>query len=222
MYRSPPDEPRARPDANPAPERISAAGPGGPSSVVEPYGSVETVSREEAGRDARERRWSGSAQASEARSNALGLTSSAFADGGTIPTRYTMDGENLSPPLRWSDPPDETQSFALLCEDLDASAGALVHWLAWNIDPRQRSLPEGYPDDADDRVLRQGQNEFGATGYRGPSQASGAHHRYVFHLYALDTRLPELSLGATRLDFERELEHHVLAEGTLTGVYGHE
>jgi Raf kinase inhibitor-like YbhB/YbcL family protein len=150
---------------------------------------------------------------------AFPLSSPAFAEGGTIPRRHAADDENVSPRLTWSEAPEGTQSFALLCEDPDAPKGVFVHWLAWNIPADQRELPEDLPADAELRSgIRQGQNGYGHVGYGGPRPPPGSAHRYIFRLYALDTQL-ELRAGATRAQFESAIEAHVLGEATLTGKY---
>jgi Raf kinase inhibitor-like YbhB/YbcL family protein len=150
----------------------------------------------------------------------LVLTSSAFADGATIPTRYTADGNNTSPPLAWNDPPDGTKSFALVCEDPDAPAGRFVHWLAWDIKADSRTLKPGVSHTGDaSSGVHQGENGFGAIGYGGPSPPPGRPHRYVFRLYALDDR-PVLEPCATRDELDRAILGHVLAESVLMGKYG--
>jgi Raf kinase inhibitor-like YbhB/YbcL family protein len=147
------------------------------------------------------------------------LSSAAFADGAPIPQRHTADGENVSPHLSWSEPPADTESFALLCDDPDSRSGSFVHWLAWDIEPSQRQLNEGVPASAESSGISQGENGFGQTGYGGPKPPPGSPHRYVFRLLALDTRLG-LQNGAKRDDLERAVEGHVLAEARLTGMYG--
>jgi Raf kinase inhibitor-like YbhB/YbcL family protein len=150
----------------------------------------------------------------------LHITSAAFADGSSIPKRYTADGDDISPPLTWTRGPGATMSFALLCEDPDAPSGTFVHWLLWDIKPDQLELKEAVPATADAYGLRQGENGFGRTGWGGPSPPRGnAPHRYVFRIYALDTKL-DLLPGAARVDFDRAISGHVLAEGTLIGMYG--
>jgi len=149
------------------------------------------------------------------------LSSAAFADGAKIPPRHTADGENASPHLSWNGPPAETESFALLCEDLDSRSGNFAHWLAWDIDPSRRELNEDVPASAEkSHGIRQGENGFGQTGYGGPKPPPGTPHRYVFRLWALDTLLG-LGNGASRNELERAVEGHVLAEARLTGTYGH-
>lgn len=141
------------------------------------------------------------------------LTSSAFPAGGRIPARYTCEGEDLSPPLAWSDPPPGTRSLALVVEDPDAPGRTFTHWLAWGIDPVARGLGEG------EAAPREGRNDFGAPGYRGPCPPLGhGPHRYVFRLLALDDDL-DLPPGSGRRDLERAVHGHVLARAELVGLY---
>jgi hypothetical protein len=143
----------------------------------------------------------------------LTLTSSAFANGGRIPPRYACEGENISPPLRWSSPPDETRSLALIVQDPDAPVGTFTHWLGWGIDPEAGGLAEGEPAPVE------GQNDFGEIGYGGPCPPPGhGPHRYVFLLYALDSELG-LPEGASREQFTQALDGHVLARAELVGIY---
>lgn len=146
------------------------------------------------------------------------LSSTAFADGGAIPDRHTAFGDDVSPPLTWGEVPRSTMSLALMVEDLDSPSGYFVHWLAWNIVPEARELGEDAIEPDVGGHIREGLNGFGETGYGGPKPPPGKRHRYVFHLYALDTKL-DLAHGANRADFERAIEGHVLGEGVLTGTY---
>jgi Raf kinase inhibitor-like YbhB/YbcL family protein len=147
------------------------------------------------------------------------LTSSAFADGGRIPDRHTAFGEDVSPTLAWGEVPEATVSLALICDDPDSRSGSFVHWLLWEIAPDVRILPENVDDTTEGRGLVAGENGFGSIGYAGPEPPPGKPHRYVFRLKALDTRL-ELPKGASRDDFERAIDGHILAEGVLIGTYG--
>jgi Raf kinase inhibitor-like YbhB/YbcL family protein len=147
------------------------------------------------------------------------VTSPAFPEGGTIPRRYTHDGDDLSPPLRWSHLPDGTKSLALVCDDPDAPAGDWVHWLLYGLDAGTTSLPEGVPHEkVVDGVGVQGLNGFKRLGYIGPAPPHGKPHRYYFRLYALDTPL-HLRPEAKRTDLQRAMKGHVLAEGSLMGLY---
>jgi hypothetical protein len=146
------------------------------------------------------------------------LTSSAFAPGEPIPRRYTCDGEDISPPLEWGDPPGGTQSFALMCDDVDAPAGTWVHWVLYDLPAGSRGLPEAIPPDAElADGGRHGENSWGWLGYGGPCPPGGT-HRYFFRLYALDTALG-LGAGASKEQLLQAMEGHVLAQAELMGTY---
>jgi Raf kinase inhibitor-like YbhB/YbcL family protein len=148
----------------------------------------------------------------------LELTSTAFAPGQPIPRKYTCDGENVSPPLRWSDPPQGTQSLALICDDPDAPAGIWVHWVLYNLLTKARALAEAVPPNADlPDGSRHGKNSGGRLGYSGPCPPSGT-HRYFFKLYALDTVL-NLASGADKNQLLQAMQGHILAQTELMGTY---
>jgi Raf kinase inhibitor-like YbhB/YbcL family protein len=148
------------------------------------------------------------------------LSSTAFGEGAAIPKQYTEDGKNVSPPLRWADPPKETKSFALICDDPDAPRGTWVHWVVFNLPSGQRELEEGVPTQEElTSGARQGKNDFGKIGYGGPAPPRGKPHRYFFKLYALNTML-ELAPGATKDQLIAAMKGHALAEGQLIGQYG--
>jgi hypothetical protein len=149
---------------------------------------------------------------------AFELTSDAFTPHESIPRKYSCDGEDISPPLTWSDPPEGTQSFALICDDPDAPMGTWVHWVLFNIPADSRSLPEAIPaqDTLSDGSVH-GKNSWKRQDYGGPCPPSGT-HRYFFKLYALDTTL-DLRAGATKKKVLRAMEGHILAEADLMGTY---
>jgi hypothetical protein len=149
----------------------------------------------------------------------LGLYSPEFEDGERIPTRFTADGENVSPPLEWGEPPPNTRSLAIVCEDPDAPSGLFVHWLLWNIAPTSRNLEEAVPSASNVYGVRQGKNGFGATGYGGPKPPPGRAHRYVFRLVALDSMLDPPEDAGWR-EFCHAIEGRVLGTAILTGLYG--
>jgi Raf kinase inhibitor-like YbhB/YbcL family protein len=158
-------------------------------------------------------------QAVDESAGTLLLESEAFEVGGNIPQRYTCDGNDVSPALRWSEPPPGTQSLALIFDDLDAPAGTWVHWVMFNIPAATLSLPEGVPADAMVAGLgAQGSNSWGNLGYGGPCPPKGGPHRYTFRLYALDTVL-DLDAGAHRADLDKAMEGHILGRGELMGQY---
>ncbi len=150
----------------------------------------------------------------------IALTSPAFRFGERIPTEYTADGRDESPPLKWEGVPPGTKSLALICEDPDAPKGAFAHWVAYNVPADTTELGEGVPAKAtlSDGTM-QGTNGFGKLGYGGPDPPEGKPHRYVFHLYALDRKL-DLPAAATREQLAAAVTGHVLGAGELTGSYG--
>ncbi len=147
------------------------------------------------------------------------LTSTAFAEGASIPVKHTCDGPNVSPPLNWSGVPVEAKSLVLISDDPDAPVGTWVHWVLYDLPTGVSELPEGVtksqyiPGGA-----KQGLNDFRHLGYGGPCPPPGKAHRYFFKLYALDKQL-ELKPGATKQEVERAMEKHVLAQGQLMGTY---
>lgn len=149
---------------------------------------------------------------------ALEIKSSAFSESGSIPSQYTCDGKDVSPPLSWSGMPAGTKSLALICDDPDAPAGVWVHWVIYDLPPSSAGLPEGVPPREEVAAGgRQGKNDFRKIGYGGPCPPSGT-HRYVFTLSALDRELG-LPAGATKAQLLSAMRGHVLAEGKFTGKY---
>ena len=149
---------------------------------------------------------------------AFKITSRAFKDGEMIPAHYTCQGENVSPPLDWSDAPEGTQCFALINDDPDAPGGSFVHWVVYNIPLGYNSLPEAVPSlNALPNGTRQGTNDFRHIGYGGPCPPSGV-HRYFFKLYALNALL-DLEPGATKAQLEKIMQRRTLGEAQLVGKY---
>jgi Raf kinase inhibitor-like YbhB/YbcL family protein len=141
------------------------------------------------------------------------LSSIAFNDGQPIPRKYSCEGENVSPPLDWSAPPEGTRSLALIVHDPDAPSGDFTHWVAWNIDPLDGGLDEGTHPPVE------GTNGFGENGYGGPCPPPGdGAHRYQHELFALDAE-PELEPESSREQLEDAMEGHVLGGAELVGTY---
>jgi Raf kinase inhibitor-like YbhB/YbcL family protein len=142
------------------------------------------------------------------------LASSAFANSEGIPAKYTCDGEDVSPPLQWNQPPEGVQSLALIMDDPDAPVGTWDHWLLFNIPADFRSLAEqaGPPPGSVG-----GKNSWGRTGYGGPCPPRGT-HRYFFRLYALDTSL-DLPSGTDKAQLIEAMAGHILAQAELMGTY---
>ncbi len=149
----------------------------------------------------------------------LEVSSPAFQEGDRIPTKYTCDGQDVSPLLAWSEPPVGTQSFALIVDDPDAPGGVFTHWVLFNIPTDSRELPEAVPTRA--QLLSgalQGENDFGKIGYGGPCPPPGRPHRYQFTLYALDQSL-DLKAGVSKKQLLGAMRGHILVQGQLTGTY---
>ena len=153
------------------------------------------------------------------------LTSAAFDDGQPMPAKYTADGEDVSPPLSWTDLPEGTKELALIMDDSDAKGW--VHWVIYKIPADAKGLDEGIPRtealSAPAGAL-QGKNswpdksgEKGNIGYRGPSPPSGVHH-YHFKAYALDAKL-DVKPRLTRDELFKAMAGHILATGELVGTY---
>ena len=150
------------------------------------------------------------------------LSSAAFVDHHPIPSRFTCEGTEMSPPLAWSGAPAGTRSFALIVEDPDAPDPAapqrtFVHWLLYNLPPELNVLAEGASTGALPPSARQGRNDFGGAGYGGPCPPIGR-HRYFFKLHALDTRLPADGT-LDRKALGSAMQGHVLAKAELVGTY---
>jgi Raf kinase inhibitor-like YbhB/YbcL family protein len=150
------------------------------------------------------------------------LTSPSFGPAQPIPARHTSDGEDVSPGLRWTDPPSGTRSLALVVHDPDAPDPRApkrdwVHWILYDLPADARSLAEGAQAATLPRGAREGRNDWGETGWRGPSPPIGR-HRYFFDLYALDSVLPDLGTPSLR-DLEAAMKGHVLGTATLMGTY---
>src|SRR5437667_6934147 len=143
------------------------------------------------------------------------ITSSAFQEGGDIPSKFSRDGQDINPALRIEGTPSNAKSLLLIMDDPDAPVGLFTHWLVWNIDPKtteiaENSVPKG---------AAQGMNDYPNLGYGGPQPPSGT-HRYYFKIFALN-RTRDLKSGAKRADVDAAMRGHVVAEGELMGRYSH-
>jgi len=143
----------------------------------------------------------------------LKISSPVFENNGAIPTKYTCDGADVNPPLKFENIPPAAKSLALIVDDPDAPAGTWVHWVVWNIDPktgeiRENSVPAG---------ALQGMNDFRKHDYGGPCPPSGT-HRYFFKLYALDEPVTP-GAGATKIDLEKAMKAHIVAQAQIVGLY---
>jgi hypothetical protein len=139
------------------------------------------------------------------------VSSQGFTNNGPIPSEYTCDGRNISPPLSWSQVPATTKSIAVVVDDPDAPRGTFTHWIVTGIPPKTTSLGK--------QMLPTGavaaKNDMGIAGYSGPCPPSGRHH-YRFRVFALDVRLPP---GLSRDELKNAMEGHVVANGQVVGTY---
>ena len=144
----------------------------------------------------------------------MNIISPAFEHNSSMPSRYTCDGEKISPPLAFSDVQEETQSLALIMDDPDAPSGTFDHWVLWNINPVIMATVEGASMEGDAVI---GRNSAGENEYFPPCPPS-SEHRYTFKLYALDRQL-DLPAGSSKKDVEKAMEGHVLDSAELIGKY---
>ncbi len=154
----------------------------------------------------------------------LTVTSTAFGEGQMIPSKYTSDGENVSPDISWGGAPAETKSFVLIAEDPDIPMKGLslftfVHWVVYNIPSAVTSLAEAVPkEETLANGAKQGKMGTGRTGYAGPAPPFGT-HRYYFKVYALDTEIGLEPQKATKKNLLKAMEGHVTGYGELMGRY---
>ncbi|MPY63311.1 YbhB/YbcL family Raf kinase inhibitor-like protein [Streptomyces spongiae] len=145
----------------------------------------------------------------------IDLKSNAFNDHSFITRRYAYEGENVSPPLRWSGAPDDAAELVLLCEDPDAPSGTFAHWVVVGIDPHSDGVEAGQVPAGGTELV----NGFGEQGWGGPHPPPGDEaHRYVFRLYALSEPcvLPDAPNAA---EVHQVVDEQQLASGTLVGLY---
>lgn len=142
------------------------------------------------------------------------ITSTAFQDEEVIPKEHSKDGENVNPPLTFSEVPTAAASLALIIEDPDAPEGIFTHWILYDMSPATLQILKGkVPETA-----KVGLNDFGEASYDGPQPPSGR-HRYIFKLFALDKRLDELE-NPNREKLYEAMKGAVLAEAEIMGLYG--
>ncbi len=150
---------------------------------------------------------------------ALQVESTAFATGDAVPRRYTCDGEDISPPLRWRGAPADTRSFAIVCKDPDAPTGTFYHWGLYNLAAEITETPERYIP-RDKGRIRHAFNDFQERRYGGPCPPpGGGRHRYVFTVYALDVETLDLPERTTCRELEDALGAHQLAKGEIIASY---
>jgi Raf kinase inhibitor-like YbhB/YbcL family protein len=152
------------------------------------------------------------------------ITSTTFAEGQPIPQKYTCQGQDISPSLKWTNAPADTKSYALIADDPDAPDPRApkmtwVHWVLYDLPATTTELAEDVTKAPTlSNGAKQGINDFKHIGYGGPCPPPGGAHRYYFKLYALDKML-ELEPGATKSKLLEAMQGHTLAEAQLMGTY---
>lgn len=150
------------------------------------------------------------------------LWSDVFDPEGEIPARFTCEGDDVSPPLRWRNVPAGAESLVLIVDDPDAPDPraprmTYVHWLLYNLPTDAGAISEAIALQELPAGTLQGRNDWGRTGYGGPCPPIGR-HRYFFKLYALDTTLPDLD-QPTKAELEARMQGHVIEQCELIGTY---
>lgn len=146
------------------------------------------------------------------------LIESIFKSQQSIPSKYTCDGENISPPLKFLQIPPEAKSLVLIVDDPDAPKGTFDHWIVWNLPPNLEEFKEDAPELKHLSPLPvQGVNGYGKNYYYGPCPPSGKHH-YHFKLYALNSKL-SLPEGSTKKEVEKAMQGLIIAQAELVGTY---
>lgn len=150
------------------------------------------------------------------------LNSTEFTDGGEIPSKYTCQGEDISPPLVWQEVPNGTRSLVLIVDDPDAPDPKAprmtwVHWVLYNIPPQVKGLSAGLTSSSLPSGAREGINDWKRKGYGGPCPPIGR-HRYFHKLYALDAEIKEM-VNPTKADIEKAMKGHIIAKAQLVGTY---
>lgn len=151
----------------------------------------------------------------------LTLTSPDFDPGETIPARFTCDGDNVSPALRWTGVPEAAKELLLVCDDPDAPGGVFHHWAAYGISPRTSFLGSGFGPESIEPGFMQAINDFGKPGYGGPCPPKGDKpHSYHFRLSALREKITSAAPGATCLEIIALSRPHEIEFVELIGFYG--
>ena len=124
--------------------------------------------------------------------------------------KFSFRADNISPHLKWEDPPSQTKSFALSCNDPDAPVGDWIHWLVFNISADINEIPQGGPIPGIEV-----KNDYGKVGYGGPAPPSGT-HRYFFRIYALNVEKLE---GVNKKNFMQKVKEHTIESAEIIGLY---
>jgi hypothetical protein len=140
----------------------------------------------------------------------MDLISNDFEEGGMIPVKFTCKGDDISPHLKWSNPPKNTKSYALSCNDPDAPGGDWIHWFVYDIPADVTEISQNGPVEG-----KEVKNDFGKTEYGGPCPPSGT-HRYFFRVYALDIKHLD---DVTKNNFMDKIKDHTISKAELMGKF---
>ncbi|MFC1877221.1 YbhB/YbcL family Raf kinase inhibitor-like protein [Thermodesulfobacteriota bacterium] len=152
----------------------------------------------------------------------LKLLSTEFNDGDGVPTKFTCEGDDVSPPLKWTNPPLDTKSFAIILEDPEdatAPGGVFTHWTIFNIPSDTMELAENFS--AKGKVpkgAKEGKNDFEKIGYGGPCPDGSGKHKYRFTIYSLDQKL-SLGSGISKTKLLESIQGHIIDQAELRGIY---
>ncbi|WP_158058026.1 YbhB/YbcL family Raf kinase inhibitor-like protein [Halorussus halophilus] len=153
----------------------------------------------------------------------VSFRTSAFTHGESIPEKFTCEGEDVSPELTIGDVSDDAAALAVVVDDPDAPSGTFTHWLLWNLPAETVEIGEGVRQTEQVRNLgdaKQGENDFGEVGYRGPCPPKGdSPHEYRFTLYVLDEEL-DVEAGASRPPVQNELDAKTRDSAQFSGQFG--
>lgn len=147
------------------------------------------------------------------------ITSPAFKYGDFIPVKYTCEGEDISPPLKWENVPKGTRSFVLIVEDPDAPIGTFIHWIIYDIPATSTGIVENFPKKPVVNGIKQGINDFGKVGYGGPCPPPGKPHRYFFKLFAIDKNTLGIPPKARLNEVIKAINGHIIGTSELMGLY---
>lgn len=149
----------------------------------------------------------------------INVTSPRFEKGKPIPRKFTCDGDDISPLIRWDGLPKATVSVALLMDDPDAPNGTYTHWIVYNLPADSEGLEEIVPIQKNlDNGAIQGKNDFGKYGYGGPCPPQGETHRYFFKVFALDKKLDQED-GSDRGTLLQSIKGCIIDQGEYMGTY---
>lgn len=152
----------------------------------------------------------------QSQSESMLLESNSIVNGADFPVKYTCEGDDISLPVKWSKAPQGTKSFVFILDDPDAPVGTFNHWLVYDIPSSVLGFSEGFPEKSQYSQIKEGNNDFGTPGYRGPCPPEGVgFHRYYLRIYAVDIETLGLPSGVSRSDIDEKISGHILGETNI-------